>query len=291
MKLAPSFSLASRFLIPVLLLLTGCSAPEGEATASGTETTTPPASVAVETVSLDPDRSTVLITGSNRGIGFGFASLYAQEGWNVIATARKPESAEELKALAEAFPNVVIEQLDVTDEVGIDALAARYAGQPIDVLINNAAILGDLPGQKVGGLDHDLFAQVMDVNVYGPLRVSQAFTEHVAASDQKKIVTLTSGLGSLAIMGEMSGFYYYRMSKAAINMGMIGLNRDLRDLGIQARLISPGMVDTGLLAESGYVGDSLSPEESAGGLMKIIAGLERDKNQSPINVDGRRLPW
>ena len=291
MKLMPNRIPALIFCLPVIVLIAGCAPPESDAVAA---TDAPEVSIpqpTVETVTLDPERPTVLITGSNRGLGFGFASLYAQEGWNVIATARKPEQADELKALAADFANVVIEPLDVTDEAGIDALAARYADQPIDVLINNAAVLGDLPGQKVGGLDHDLFRLVMDVNVYGPLRVSQAFAEHVAASDQKKIVTLTSGLGSLAIMGEMSGFYYYRMSKAAINMGMIGLNRDLRDRGVQARLISPGMVDTGLLAESGYRGDSLTPEQSAGDLMKIIAGLEPSKNQKPINVDGQRLPW
>lgn len=240
---------------------------------------------------FDLDRPTVLITGSNRGIGLAFAQYYAAEGWNVIATARRPERADELKALQRQFPQVAIEQLDVTNLEQIDALAEAYRGQPIDVLINNAAVLGDLPTQKVGGLDRDAFQQVMLVNVFGPLKVSEAFAEHVAMSEQKKIVALTSGLGSLKLMGQMSGFYYYRMSKAALNMGMLGLRKDLKDRGIIVGLVAPGMVDTQLLADSGYRGKSLTPADSAAGVAQNIAALTAEDPGKPINVDGKVLPW
>ena len=184
------------------------------------------------------DSPTVMITGSNRGIGLAFARHYAAEGWNVIATARSPERADDLKALQKNFPQVAIEQLDVTNVSQIDALADEYRGKPIDVLINNAAVLGDLPAQTVGGLTLDEFQKVMTVNVFGPLKVSEAFADHVAMSDQKKIVALTSGLGSLRLMGQMSGFYYYRMSKAALNMGMLGLRTDLKERGIIVGIVA-----------------------------------------------------
>ena len=90
---------------------------------------------------LPAPAATVLITGSNRGIGLEFAKEYAERGWTVVATARHPEKAGELRSLAKAHPNVAIEKLDVTDEASIGALAKKYAGQPIDVLINNAGIL------------------------------------------------------------------------------------------------------------------------------------------------------
>ena len=237
------------------------------------------------------DSPTVMITGSNRGIGLAFARHYAAEGWNVIATARSPGRADDLKALQKGFPQVVIEQLDVTNVSQIDALADEYRGKPIDVLINNAAVLGDLPAQTVGGLTLDEFQKVMTVNVFGPLKVSEAFADHVAMSDQKKIVALTSGLGSLRLMGRMSGFYYYRMSKAALNMGMLGLRTDLKERGIIVGIVAPGMVNTKLLADSGYDGKSLEPGDSAAGMAEIIAGLTVEDRGKPINVDGKVIPW
>ena len=85
---------------------------------------------------------TVLITGSNRGIGFEFVHQYATKGWNVIATCRHPETAEDLKILAAQYPNVTIERLDVLDHAMIDALAEKYESTPIDVLLSNAGIDG-----------------------------------------------------------------------------------------------------------------------------------------------------
>ena len=240
---------------------------------------------------FDSASPTVLITGSNRGIGLALTKRYAQEGWNVIATARNPTRAQELQELRKKHPALAIEQLDVTDHEGIEALATQYAGQKVDVLINNAAILGDLPSQTVGGLDYGLFEQVMAVNVYGPLKVAEAFADHVEGSEQKKIVSVTSGLGSIAFAQRMGGFYYYRMSKAALNMGMQGLRADLGKRGIIVSLVSPGMVDTQMLRDSGYRGKSLTTSESANGLYEIIAALTPDDEGKPINVDGTVLPW
>lgn len=246
---------------------------------------------AEETLGLNANSPTVLITGSNRGIGLAFAKYYAEQGWNVLATCRKPESAEDLKALQAQYPKLRIEQLDVTDHARIDFLAEKYRGQTIDLLINNAAILGPLPQQKVGELDFDLFQEVMAINVYGPLKMSEAFADHVAASEQKKIVALASGLGSLSTTGNMPGFYYYRISKAGLNMAMRGLRTDLKSRGIIVALIAPGMVGTQLLADSGWTGKSLTPEESVAGMTEIIAALTPDDKGTITNTDGRTIPW
>ena len=128
---------------------------------------------------------TVLVTGSNRGIGLEFVKQYAARGWTVIATARTPEAATELAAVAAKFSLVRIERLDVLDGAGIQALALKYEGTPIDVLINNAGLLGDLARQSLGALDYSEFQNVMGVNSYGPLAVSDAFRKHVASSRQK----------------------------------------------------------------------------------------------------------
>lgn len=240
---------------------------------------------------LDADRPTVLITGSNRGIGLGFVRHYAAAGWNVIATCRKPDLAEDLKAVQAEFPQVVIEQLDVTDHARIDALAAAYHDQPIDLLVNNAAILGGLPEQQIGGLDYELFEQVMAINLYAPMKMAEAFTEHVAASEQKKIVALTSGLSSIKMTGKMPGFYYYRSSKAGLNMVMRGMRTDLKDRGIVVALVSPGMVGTQLLYDSGWRGKSLTPEQSVAGMAAHIAQLSLDDPGEIVNTDGKIIPW
>ncbi len=244
----------------------------------------------------DADSPTILLTGSNRGIGLALAREYASQGWNVIATCRTPAKADELNALAKSNPKVIVEALDVTDVTGMRQLAEKYRGTPIDVLFNNAAILGDRKDagnrmQQLGNLDDELFVQVMKTNVYGPLKLSETFTEHVAASRQKKIIGVTSGLGSLTLMGRMSRFYYYQMSKAALNMGLRALRNDLQPRGITVAILAPGMVDTDLLAESGYTGKALAPAESAAGLYKLVAALTIEDQGVPVNVDGRPIPW
>ncbi len=240
----------------------------------------------------DPASPTILLTGSNRGIGLALATEYAKQGWNVIATCRTPGKATELKALAAANPKVVIEQLDVTDVREIRKLAAKYRGVPIDVLFNNAAWLGTpVASQQLGNLDQQLFDEVMNTNVYGPLKLSEALVPNVEASTQKKIIGMASGLGSLTLMGRMSRFYYYQMSKAAMNMGMRALRNDLSGRGIIVALLAPGMVETDMLEDSGYSGKALTPAESAAGLYKLVAELTPADKGVPVNVDGKPIPW
>ena len=246
--------------------------------------------------SLDPERPTVFITGSNRGIGFAFVKHYSQDGWNVIATCRNPNQAEDLKTLSRNFSNIFIEEMDVTDLGEITHLAQKYKDKPIDILINNAGILGNLTKQSFGELDYELFQKVMAVNTFGPLKIAEIFAENVAISDQKKIVSITSGLGSMAIMGNSERFFFYRMSKSALNMGVLALNASLKSKGIIAALISPGMVDTQLLDESGYRGNNkVSPEESAAGLVKVIDNISLETMKKtrgrPTNFDDMILPW
>ncbi len=240
----------------------------------------------------DPASPTILLTGSNRGVGLALATEFAAQGWNVIATTRTPQKATELKALAAANPKVIIEQLDVTDVRQIGKLAAKYQGVPIDVLFNNAGWLGTpIENQQLGSFDQELFNEVMNTNVYGPLKLSEAFVANVEASKQKKIIGMTSGLGSLTLMGRMSRFYYYQMSKAAMNMGMRALRNDLMGRGIIVALLAPGMVETDMLADSGYSGKALKPAESAAGLYKLVAELTLQDKGVPVNVDGKPIPW
>jgi NAD(P)-dependent dehydrogenase (short-subunit alcohol dehydrogenase family) len=270
--------------------------PAALATLAVLLTTRPAAASGAEGRVADPASPTILITGSNRGVGLALAQEFAGKGWNVIATCRTPTEATELNALMRDNPKVVVEALDVTSVPAMRALAAKYEGVPIDVLFNNAAILGDRNDtgnrkQQIGGLDEELFDRVMKTNVYGPLKLSEIFAGHVAASGQKKIVGITSGLGSLTLMGKMSRYYYYQMSKAALNMGFRALRNDLQPRGVTVAILAPGMVDTDLLAESGYTGRALTPAESAAGLYRLVEQLTIEDKGVPVNVDGKPIPW
>ncbi len=240
-------------------------------------------------------RPVALVTGANRGIGLALSTVLADKGWRVIATCRDPEHADELKALSAKHSTVTIDRLDVTDVPALDALAARYRGQPIDVLINNAGILGDPDAQQLGRFDQKTFADVLLVNAYAPLRVAQAFLDNVAASRQKKIITLTSRAGSIAVVDQAHDHYFYRMSKSASNMSMRLLQNDVRPRGIVVGLISPGPVDTQMNREWRHGAPpppSLqSPLQSAAAVVKLIEQLTPARAAHAINYDGEELPW
>jgi NAD(P)-dependent dehydrogenase (short-subunit alcohol dehydrogenase family) len=143
-------------------------------------------------IKLDPTlrtliTGTVLITGSNRGIGLRLASNYAERGWTVIATARKPKKADDLNALAKKHPNVTVEYLDLLDHKGIDKLAKKLQDVPIDVLLNNAAMLGDPAAQDFGDLDCELMEQVYAVNTVGTMKMAEAFLTTLPPVSRKRL--------------------------------------------------------------------------------------------------------
>jgi NAD(P)-dependent dehydrogenase (short-subunit alcohol dehydrogenase family) len=238
-----------------------------------------------------PRAPTVLITGANRGIGLEFARQYAERGWKVIATARDPSKATELEVIASRHANLVVEKLDVADNAAITALAQKYRGQPIDVLLNNAGYLGEPDKQSpLKALDYPMFEQIMRVNTYAPLFMSQAFLDNVVASDQKKIVALTSGIGSVALALRFGGLTFYRMSKAGLDLGMRALQADVRSKGINVGLLVPGEVETQMLRDSGYGGHGKPPGETATALIRIIDGLN-DQEAKLISFDGAIVPF
>jgi len=234
---------------------------------------------------------TVLITGANRGLGLAFTEQYAARDWNVLATCRDVSAASGLRQLAGHYPAIHIETLDVTRDDQVAALAARYSAQPVDVLLNNAGIYGNLKNQTLGSMDFDEGRRVLDVNALGALRVSQAFLPQVAASRQKKIIGLGGGLGAQSIGSLFGGHYFMKMSKAANLMAMGILQTETRDRGIIVVMISPGRVDTQLMRDSGWTGAALSPADSARLVIARIDALEPAMHGRLITCDGQIVPW
>ncbi len=248
----------------------------------------------VPAAAQDADAPTVLITGSNRGLGLEWTKQYAAKGWNVIATCRTPERADALQALASEQENVTIERLDVLNHVMIDALSDKYKDQPIDVLLNNAGMSGSpSPTQVFGKLDAFEFDRYMRTNAWGPLRVAQGFIQQVKASKQKKIIAMASLAGSFgAKSGGVTGLYYYKSSKAALNMIMANLARELEKDGVIVTTLSPGIVDTQDQIPEGVTFPGLvAIEESISGLINVIDGLSVEDTGKFYRYNGEEQPF
>jgi NAD(P)-dependent dehydrogenase (short-subunit alcohol dehydrogenase family) len=243
---------------------------------------------------LSAGASTVLVTGANRGIGLEFARQYAEKGWTVYATHRRDGVPESLAALQAQYPGlIIVETLDVTDHGGVDALAKKLGGIAIDLIVNNAGISGGGSAtQQFGQLDYSTFQDVMDVNVAGPLKVAEAFLEHVAASDGKMIFTVTSSQGSIASVNR-PGLYYYRASKSAVNMVMINLAKHpkITERGILVGLVAPGATDTDFMAEVRGRMPLGDPKERVAGMIAQIENYPRDGVTRSFEWDGEEIPW
>jgi len=227
-----------------------------------------------------------LITGANRGLGLEFARQYLADGWQVYAACRNPASASELRRLADdSDRRLRILAMDVTDPASIQATAGELDRQAIDVLINNAGIIGPR-GQSIGNIDYEAWAEVLAVNTMGPMRVSEAFVEHVARSHRKLIVTLTSGMGSIGD-NTSGGSIVYRSSKAAVNMVTRSLAIDLAPRGITCVVVNPGWVRTDMGGPSGR----LEPAESVNALRRLIATLGPEQSGKFFNHTGHEYPW
>ena len=231
---------------------------------------------------------TILITGASRGLGLEFARQYAARGWRVIATARRPAAATALAQLAAAHPEVAIEALDVTDGAAIAALAAGLQGRAIDVLLHNAGITGARAGHGLGSLDYDLYRQVLETNAIGPMRLTEALLGNVAASVQKKIVTISSSEGSITRVDAARG-YWYRSSKAAVNMLMRNLAFQVHERGISVALVNPGPVDTDMMKG---VPMALQPVQVAvATVVRIIDAVALEHTGRFWDYEGGELPW
>ncbi len=227
--------------------------------------------------------ATLLITGGARGIGRELVKQALADGHDVIATARAgaETTLDDLKASAGGRLSVLT--LDVSNPDSIRAAAAVF-DRPVDILINNAGIIGPQP-QSTLDMDFDGFAQTLDVNTLGPLRIIHAFLKNVRQGDNPRIVTISSKMGSMAF--QSSDRIAYRASKAAVNKVMQGLATDLRDDGVTVISMHPGWVRTDMGGSSA----DLAVEESAAGILKVVTGLTPAQSGSFINYDGTDLPW
>jgi NAD(P)-dependent dehydrogenase (short-subunit alcohol dehydrogenase family) len=222
--------------------------------------------------------STVLITGAARGLGLEFVKQYAAKGWKVHACARSPEALKSVAGVIHAH------KLEVTDYAAVRALAAELKGEAIDVLICNAGISGK-EATVLGAIDPATWRETFEVNALAPLMMAEAFADHVAASKDRKLIAISSRLGSITFAD--SGRYSYRASKAALNMEWKGLSVDLASKGLICVVLHPGWVQTDMGGSSA----TLTIDQSVPAMVKLIDGLKSSDNGRFFNYDGAELPW
>lgn len=228
--------------------------------------------------------ATVLITGTNRGIGLDFVEQFLARGDKVIASCRNPSDQGALQTLAENNSSLQLVQLDVSSQASMEALPDQLAGAAIDVFVNNAGIYGRREG--FGELEAESWSEVFQVNSIAPIILTQLLMENFAKGSDRKLVYLTSKMGSIGD-NQGGGSYVYRSSKAALNAAVKSLSIDLKDKGFSVALLHPGWVRTDMGGPNGLI----DTKTSVTGLMKVIADLQPASSGCFLNYDGSVIPW
>jgi len=236
----------------------------------------------------------VLVTGAGRGLGLELARQLVARGDRVLATVRDPARADALRALERgADGHLQVEQLDVADPDSIAALRANVGAKTsrIDGLINNAGINSSgVPAQqgnlRLGALEPTGIERMIRVNAIGPLLLTQACTDLLAAAEGAKVVSISSWLGSISVKTS-GGNYGYCASKATLNMLARALAFDLAPMGITSVVVNPGWVST----EMGGPKARLAPAESAAGILQVMDGLAPADAGRFLQWDGSEHAW
>jgi NAD(P)-dependent dehydrogenase (short-subunit alcohol dehydrogenase family) len=208
-----------------------------------------------------------LITGANKGIGLAIAKGLAEAGFFVWIGARDQRRGEQAVAqLRDAGLDAGLLELDVAVEDSVYRAAALLSEQigALDVLINNAGIAVDMTKAPSEVRMQDMKA-VYEVNLFGPVRVTQAFLPLLKNAAHARIVMMSSGVGSLTLITDPTSIYStvnlldYTSSKVALNAVTVSFAKELEPLGIKVNAVEPGHVRTDLNGNSGV----LTPEEGA----------------------------
>jgi len=218
--------------------------------------------------------ATVLVTGSNRGIGLQLCTQFTARGDDVIAVCRS--AGDDLSRLGAR----IIENTDVSDDDSVKRLQDILGEQRVDILVNNAGILRQ---DKLGELDYDEMSEQFRVNALGPLRVTEALLDNLRKGS--KVIIITSRVGSIED-NSSGGYYGYRASKTAVNQIGTNLRHELLPRGIAVALLHPGLVATELTG-----GRGIDPEESARGLIQRIDELNLGNSGGFWHAEGYALPW
>lgn len=226
----------------------------------------------------------ILITGANRGIGLEFVRQYATTADRIFACCRDLANAEDLRILQDQHPNIELFPLDVTSDTDISNLQKAITS-PIDLLINNAGIL--LKDSSFGKLSVEDLTQTFLVNAVAPLKLIEAFVEHLKKGQQKCVATVSSRMGSISD-NTSGGYYSYRAGKVALNMLLKSAAVDLKEHGIKILILHPGWVKTRMGGE----GAALTAAESVTGMRQVIEQYNPPLGEVMFySYQNEQIPW
>lgn len=227
---------------------------------------------------------TVIVTGSNRGIGLGWVKHYLNAGDSVIATCRTPEEATDLIALKEEYGNkLLIVQLELANEEDFKRLGDALAEHNVclDIAINNA---GSGSGKPFGEWDSESFAITFEVHTIGSALFAQMVTPLL--KDGAKMVLTSSGVGSITRANRQNEMDAYAIAKAGVNMLARRLSVRLADRNIVVIAVTPGSVLTGMNPNG-----TISVEESVGLMSSTLDKLTIEDSGGFFHNNGTVVPW
>ena len=233
----------------------------------------------------------VLITGASRGLGLEHARQYLAKGWEVIATARNPESSPGLEELASNGEGVLRPlQMDVTDYARIEAVAGELGGESLDVVLNNAGTYGPKSAfegmhyQSLESMDYDLWREMLEINVLAAFKVAVCFKPHLEAAAHPLLVNMSSDMGSIG-NNSIGHAHAYRSTKAALNMLTRGMAIEWKEVTVIA--MAPGWCRTDLGGPEAPV----DPVESVRMQQELFERLESSRSGEFINRFGETVNW
>ena len=221
-----------------------------------------------------------VVTGANRGIGLELVRQLLARGDHVEAACRRPDDARELRATGAR-----VHAVDVSDGASVAAFAHALAGAPVDLVINNAGVYGDLR-QRLQDFNFESATRTFEINALGALRMSQAFLPHLRRGSGKKLAHISSVLGTVGNTNA-PGDLAYRMSKAALNMISRSIALELHDDHIISIVVHPGWVRT----DMGGPNAPMTASEAARGILAQIDAAQLTDSGELLDVKGARCGW
>ncbi|HAD72538.1 MAG: SDR family oxidoreductase [Gammaproteobacteria bacterium] len=229
--------------------------------------------------------ATVLITGTNRGIGLEFVKQFLAREDTVLATCRDMGSATELRQLKNDTRKLHIFELDVSSQKSMEDLTLQLAGHAIDIFINNAGVYGPRDS-TFGKVSANEWAKVLQVNAKAPMILTQLLIDNLRDGSDKKLLYITSKMGSIDD-NKGGGSYVYRSSKAALNAVVKSISVDLRDSGFSVAVLHPGWVQTDMGGPNALIDVTTSVSK----MIDVIDNLNFHNSGSFFNYDGGIIPW
>lgn len=226
---------------------------------------------------------TVFITGANRGLGLEFVKEFSEKDYEVIATCRDPNSSSDLTNLAKSNLKIQLHQLDVSNTKNIQDLSNHLKNKPIDILINNAGIYRS---GSFNSVNKDSWVESFITNTIGPYEVIEYFLPNVLQGRERKVVSITSKMGSIDD-NTSGGSYIYRSSKTALNSMMRSLTHDLKTNDIATMTLHPGWVRTDMGGPGGWI----DVKESVSGMINQISNLSLQNTGRYIDYAGKPIKW